>query len=73
MKRTFQINYTKNGERKSFITQDDHFYENDEWRFVVERFNILGVDQAWDDKAPQTYKTRCLGAGYSDVTFVELP
>ncbi|ROM84858.1 hypothetical protein BK652_09760 [Pseudomonas brassicacearum] len=71
--RNFEISYTKDGERKTFAVQDDHFYENDEWRLVAQRFNIVGTDQHWGDKTPQTHKTRCLAAGYSDVTYVETP
>ena len=71
--RNFEISYTKNGERKTFIQQADHFYENDEWQIVAQRFSIPLKDQAWDDKTPQTFKTMCIGAGYTDVSYVKIP
>jgi hypothetical protein len=73
MSRTFEISYTKNGERKTFVEQVDYFHENDEWRLVAGRFNIPIRDQHRDDKTPQTHKTMCIAAGYADVTFVEQP
>lgn len=71
--RTFEISYTKDGERKSFTERVDHFYENDEWQLVAARFHITIRDQHRDDKAPQTFKTMCIASGYTDVTFVERP
>ena len=71
--RTFEISYTKDGERKSFTERVDHFYENDEWQLVAARFHITIRDQHRDDKAAQTFKTMCIASGYTDVTFVERP
>ncbi|ALI04560.1 hypothetical protein C1Y08_28660 [Pseudomonas sp. FW306-02-F02-AA] len=73
MPRTFEISYTKDGKRKTFIEQVDHFYENDEWRLVAQRFHIPIRDQHREDKAPQTHKTMCIAAGYTDVAFIEQP
>jgi len=71
--KTFEISYTKDGERKSFIARADHFYDNDEWRLVAERFHITIKDQYRDDKTPQTFKSMCISDGFTDVTFVEQP
>ncbi|MGY2190517.1 MULTISPECIES: hypothetical protein [Pseudomonas] len=71
--RTFEISYTKDGERKSFIERADHFYENDEWKLVAARFHITIRDQHRDDKTPQTFKTMCIAEGFTDVTYVEQP
>lgn len=71
--RTFEINYTKNGERKSFIAQVGHFYEDDEWSLVAQKFKIPLKDKHPDDNDLQTFKSLCIGAGYTKVTFIEQP
>ncbi len=71
--RTFEISYTKNGDRKTFAKQVEHFNENDEWALVAQKFQIPFKDQLRGNEIPQTFKTVCIDAGYTDVTFVEQP
>lgn len=71
--RNFEISYTKNGDRKTFVHQADHFYANDEWKIVAQRFNIPVKDKAWGDETPQTFKTMCIDSGYTDVTYTQIP
>ncbi|MGQ3321897.1 hypothetical protein ACT4MW_21395 [Pseudomonas brassicacearum subsp. neoaurantiaca] len=71
--RNFEISYTKDGERKTFVEQADHFYEDDEWLLVAQRFNIPLKDQPLGDRTPQTFKTLCIGSGYTDVSYIEIP
>lgn len=71
--RTFEISYSKNGERKTFVEKAENFYEHDEWRLVAQRFYIVPEDQHPENEAPQTWKSVCLDAGYTDVSFVEVP
>lgn len=66
--RTFEITYTKNGERKSFIVQKERLLEGDEWGLLAKRFNI-----PLRDGEPQTFKTLCIASGYTDVTITEQP
>lgn len=70
--RTFEISYTKNGERKNFVAQVANFYQDDEWLLVVQRFNIPLRDKHPEDE-PLTWKKLCIETGYTDVTFVEQP
>lgn len=63
----------KDGERKTFVEQADHFYEDDEWLLVAQRFNIPLKDQPLGDRTPQTFKTLCIGSGYTDVSYIETP
>ncbi|MNN44136.1 hypothetical protein D3C81_1584140 [compost metagenome] len=70
--RTFEITYTKNAERKTFVEQVANFYQDDEWRLVATRFNIPNRDLA-QGQEPETWKTKCISSGYTDVTFVETP
>ena len=70
--RTFEISYTKNGERKTFVEQVDSFNPDDEWLLVVQRFRIPLRDKHADQEA-HTWKKLCIETGYTDVTFVELP
>lgn len=71
--RNFEISYTKGGERKTFVHQADHFYSNDEWKIVAQRFSIPVKDKAWGDPARQTFKTMCIDSGYTDVSYTEIP
>lgn len=70
--RTFEISYTKNDERKSFIEQAKQLYQNDEWRLVAQKSKIALKDLHRGED-PQTWKSMCIDAGYTDVTFVEIP
>lgn len=70
--RTFEITYTKDSERKSFVERVANFYQDDEWRLVTKRFNIPLRD-LHPGQEPQTSKSMCISSGYTDVTFVELP
>ncbi len=71
--RTFEISYTKDGQRKTFTAVTENLYDHDEWRLVAQRFYIVLKDQDPEDKTPQTWKSLCLDAGYTDVSFLEIP
>lgn len=71
--RNFEISYTKDGDRKTFVHQADHFYEDDEWQVIVLRFGIPMKDQAWGSQTRQTFRTMCIDSGYTDVSYVEIP
>lgn len=70
--RTFEITYTKNAERKTFVEQVPSFYQDDEWRLVAQRFKIPLRDQQ-PGEAGQSWKSMCISSGYTEVTFVETP
>lgn len=71
--RTFEISYTKNGERNTFSVQTENFYDHEEWRLVASRFYLSHSDDQAEGEALQTWKSLCEDAGYTDVTFVEIP
>jgi hypothetical protein len=70
--RTFEISYTKNGERNTFSVQTENFYDHEEWRLVASRFYLSHSNDRAEDETPQTWKSLCQDAGYTDVTFVEI-
>ncbi|MGU9821118.1 hypothetical protein [Pseudomonas sp. LF090] len=71
--RTFEISYTKDEARKTFVKQVEHFNDGDEWALVAQKFQIPFKDQSRGNKTPQTFRTVCIDTGYTDVTFVEKP
>lgn len=71
--RTYEISYSKNGERKTFSVEAEKFYEHDEWRLIAHRFYLVVKEEQSESGTPQTWKSICLDAGYTDVTFLEVP